>query len=195
MAHTIFLSKPVTEGGVSLERAIQRRRSIRAYKPERLDDLDRGQLLWAAQGLTDPRGYRAAPSAGGLYPLEIYWIEQSGLYHYQPVDHALDLHQAGDLRFALCKAALNQEMLLQAPATMLFAAVFSRTQAKYGKERGYRYVLIDLGHAAQNVLLQATALGLGAVPIGAFNDQSIQAALKIPVAHAPLYLIPIGHPV
>jgi SagB-type dehydrogenase family enzyme len=126
--------------------------------------------------------------------LEIYWIEQSGLYHYQPFEHALDLHQAGDHRPALCAAALDQEMILQAPATMLFTAVYSRTQAKYGKERGYRYALIDLGHAAQNVLLQATALGLGAVPIGAFDDKSVQAGLKIPASHAPLYLIPIGYP-
>jgi SagB-type dehydrogenase family enzyme len=126
--------------------------------------------------------------------LEIYWLEKDGLFLYLPGDHSLEVLGTRDLRTSLCKAALEQEMILQAPATMVFTAVFQRTQGKYGTDRGYRYVLIDLGHAAQNVLLQATALGLGAVPLGAFNDHSVQRLLDLPPAHAPLYLIPIGYP-
>lgn len=194
MSEIITLPKPILDGAMSLEQAMQTRRSVRSFQADLLSESQKSQLLWAAQGITNSRGYRSAPSAGALFPLEVYWIEHVGLYHYDPSQHALKLEKKGDLRATLCRAALDQEMILQAPSTMVIAAVYSRTQAKYGESRGARYVLIDLGHAAQNVLLQATALGLGAVTIGAFEDRDVQAVLDLPPSHAPLYLIPIGYP-
>jgi SagB-type dehydrogenase family enzyme len=152
------------------------------------------QLLWAAQGITDPSGKRTAPSAGALYPLELYVATGDGFHHYRPAEHVLRVVNESDLRPALHGAALQQSAVLDAPAVFVVTAVYSRTEAKYGAQRSPRYVHLEAGHAAQNILLQAVALGLGAVPIGAFYDDQVQAALDLPDEHAPLYLIPVGHP-
>jgi SagB-type dehydrogenase family enzyme len=158
-----------------------------------LSDDELSQLLWAAQGETDARGYRAAPSAGALYPLEIYLVTEKGLYHYEPDAHALTPLDKGDLREGVWRAGLEQESLRDAPAVFVLTAVYERTKIKYGA-RAERYVHLEAGHAAQNLLLQAVALDLGAVPIGAFDDQGVQAALSLPEDHEPLYLIPVGRP-
>jgi SagB-type dehydrogenase family enzyme len=126
--------------------------------------------------------------------LEIYIVTEAGVFHYLPHDHALDTVLEGDVRDSLHKAALNQNAILNAPMILVVTAVYERTQVKYGADRSPRYVHLEAGHAAQNVLLQAVSLGLGAVPIGAFHDEDVQAALILPEDHQPLYLIPIGHP-
>ena len=190
---SISLPPPPQRGPLSLEQAFRRRRSLREFSDQPLSLEPISALLWAAQGLTDSRGHRAAPSAGALYPLEIYAVQADGVFHYDPRSHGLKRLRADDARRALCAAALDQEMILQAPLTVVIAAVYARIEVKYGRERGPRYVHMEVGHAAQNVLLQAAALGLGAVVVGAFDDDRVAAVLGLPADHAPLYLIPIGH--
>jgi SagB-type dehydrogenase family enzyme len=177
-----------------LEEALTRRRSVREYSDQPLTTAELGQLLWAAQGTTSERGFRTAPSAGALYPLEIYLLTARGVFHYDPQHHQLRLTSQDDARASLYQAALQQEPVRAAPAVFVLAAVYARTAQKYGQERSPRYVHLEAGHAAQNLLLEATALGLGAVPIGAFHDQQVQKAVGLPADHQPLYLIPVGYP-
>jgi SagB-type dehydrogenase family enzyme len=182
---------------MSLEKALSGRRSVRSYSGRSLSLQEVSQLLWAAQGKTDRRGLRTAPSAGALYPLEVYLAvaEVSGLsagvYRYLPEEHVLsrvsDGHRSEDLR----RAALNQQAIAEAAVVVVMAAVYERTMGKYG-DRGIRYAAIEVGHAAQNLLLQAEALGLGAVPIGAFNDRSVGDIVGGRSEERPLYLIPVG---
>jgi SagB-type dehydrogenase family enzyme len=189
----VKLPAPLRQGRMSLEEAIARRRSVREFKPEVLTESELSQLLWSAQGITHPAGYRGAPSAGALYPLEVYVATPSGFYHYDGREHRLTRHSDRDLRPAICRAALDQEAIRQAPADFVITAVYARVEQKYGAARGLRYVHLEAGHAAQNLLLQAVALGLGAVPIGAFDDGALQRALALPTDHMPLYVIPVGH--
>jgi SagB-type dehydrogenase family enzyme len=191
---TLALPPAMLKSTISLEEAISARRSIREFTSQALTLEELGQLLWSAQGITDPRGFRTAPSAGALYPLELYVVLEAGVYRYKPVDHEAELIQPGDSRRPLAEAALREEAVQQAPAVFVLAAVYERTAARYGAERSIRYVDIEVGHAAQNLLLQAVALDLGAVPIGAFHDEEVQQVLGLPGDHRPLYLIPVGHP-
>ena len=191
------LPTPDLKGSLSLEQALHRRRSIRNFSPVRLTQAEISQLLWAAQGITNPEGLRTTPSAGALMPLEIYLAVgnvaglAAGLYHYHPQTHALMLVQNGDMRSQLAAASLNQAPVREAPAVLIIAAVLERTQQRYGG-RAQRYVHMEAGHAAQNVYLQTTASGLATVLIGAFDDASVQAVLGLPSDHAPLGLMPIG---
>ena len=187
------LPEPRLDGEVSLEEALARRRSVRSFADTPLTPAQIGQLAWAAQGITDPRGYRASPSAGALYPLELYVATADGLFRYLPAGHRLALHLEGDRRPAIQAAALNQEPLGEAPAVFVITAVSERTAVKYG-ERTPRYVHMEAGHAAQNLLLEAVALGLGGVPMGAFHDGRMSETLSLPENEIPLYLIPVGHP-
>ena len=139
------------------------------------------------------RGYRTAPSAGALYPLEVNVEAARGVFHYRPRGHRLERLSQRDARGALHQAALSQAAVRVAPCVFVITAEEARTRRKYGR-RAQRYVHLEAGHAAQNLLLQATALGLGGVPIGAFSDVQVQSALGCPRAHEPLYLIPVGHP-
>lgn len=187
------LPEPRRIGVTTLEETLARRRSHRAFTDARLTPGEVGQLAWAAQGVTDEAGHRTAPSAGALYPLELYVGTPEGVYRYEPDGHRLVLHVEGDPRPALQRAGLGQEAIGLAPAVFIIAAVYERTEVKYGA-RTARYVHMEAGHAAQNILLQAVALGLGAVPIGAFDDDRLAAALSLPNVEQPLYLIPVGHP-
>ena len=189
----IALPTPNTTSDVSLEQALLSRRSVREYGTRALTLEEIGQLAWAAQGITSPEGFRTAPSAGALYPLELYVVLPQGVYHYRPAAHELARVKAGDFRDDLGDAAVRQRPVYEAPAVFVIAAVYERTAVKYG-ERAERYVHLEAGHAAQNLLLQAAALDLGAVPIGAFYDERVQAALGLAGDQAPLYLIPVGPP-
>ncbi|MCK4962680.1 MAG: SagB/ThcOx family dehydrogenase, partial [Anaerolineales bacterium] len=179
---------------VSLEETLLRRRSVREFSSDTLSINEISQLLWAAQGITDPRGFRTAPSAGALYPLELYVLTQEGVFHYDVQAHALETLIEGDLRQDLYRAALNQEAILQAPLTVVITAIYARIEVRYGRARSPRYVHLEAGHAAQNILLQAVSLNLGSVLIGAFEDSRVQTVLELPSDHEPLYLIPVGHP-
>ena len=191
------LPEPVTSGEKSLEALLQQRRSVREYQEAALDLSAIGQLLWAAQGITDPQGFRTAPSAGALYPLELYVVAGNvdglspGMYHYHPDKHRLQQTEAGDLRHMLARAALAQPWVKAAAAVVVVTAVYDRTTGKYG-ERGIRYVHMEVGHAAQNLFLQAEALGLAAVVVGAFEDDAVAKVLKLSTDVKPLMLIPVA---
>lgn len=193
-ASILRLPPPEQRGKMSLEEALARRRSVREFTREALTERELSQLLWAAQGITHAEGLRTAPSAGALYPLELYVALAGGFYRYEPLPHQLIRLSDRDLRAAMSCAALGQEAITQAPAVFVIAAVYERTSGKYGAARTPRYVHMEVGHAAQNLLLEAVALGLGGVPIGAFEDEALQKALGLPVDHRPLYLVPVGHP-
>lgn len=190
---TVPLPEPRPDSEMSLEEALEARRSVRQYTSQRLTDAEISQLLWAAQGMTRGGRGRTAPSAGGLYPLEVYVVTADGVSHYDPAQHGLSKVAGEDLRGPLSRVALGQEAVRDAPAVFGITAVVARTASKYG-ERASRYVHLEAGHAAQSLLLQAVALGLGGVPIGAFDDDGVQRVLALPQGEEPVYLIPIGHP-
>jgi SagB-type dehydrogenase family enzyme len=194
----VELPEPRARGEVSIEQALRQRRSVREYAPKSVALVEVSQLLWAAQGITDAReGLRTAPSAGALYPLELFLVASEvaglpeGVYRYQPRHHRLVEVGEGDRRRALADVAFRQSFMRDSAGVLVFAAVHERTTRKYG-ERGIRYVYMEAGHAAQNVYLQATALGLGTVVVGAFDDADVQRVLGI--AESPLYLMPFGQP-
>ena len=191
-SRSIQLSEPDLGGTIPLEAALAARRSVRNFHEEPLTEAQIGQLLWAAQGITHPNRYRTAPSAGALYPLEVYAATADGLFLYNPEDHSLVQILTGDPRPRLYEAALEQAPVREAPLVIVITGVYARTIAKYGKDRAPLYVHLEAGHAAQNVLLQAVALGLGAVPIGGFYETQVKDALSLPKEQTPLYLIPVG---
>lgn len=188
------LPAPRLKGELSFEEVLAKRRSVRSFSEQPLTLEEIGQLLWSAQGITDPKGFRTAPSAGALYPLEVYVVTGEGIAHYIPDGHQITFQAADGAKERLFEAALNQSAVKEAPAVFVITAVYERTAQKYGEKRAPRYVQLEAGHAAQNILLQAVALGLGAVPIGAFYDEQVQEALNLPADYQPLYLIPVGHP-
>jgi len=188
------LPAPRTTGKMSLEQAIARRRSIRQFAAKDLTREQVGQLAWAAQGITEPsRGLRTAPSAGATYPMELYLVKRDGVFRYLPNGHRLERVSADDKRAALAQAALGQSSVQEAAVDIVVAAVYERTKRRYG-DRAERYVHIEAGHVAQNIHLQAVALGLGSVSVGAFDDAGVSSTLGLPSEQAPLYIIPVGHP-
>jgi len=192
--HFLELPAPERKGQMPLEETLAARRSIREFAQKPITDRELSQLLWAAQGVTTSDGRRTAPSAGALYPLEVWVATASGFCHYQPRQHRLTQHIQRDLRPDLCRAALMQESIVRAPVVFVIAAVYQRAAQKYGEQRAPRYVHMEVGHAAQNLLLEAVALGLGGVLIGAFYDREVERVLSLPGEQKPLYLIPVGRP-
>lgn len=193
----VALPEPSVAGSTSLEQLLAQRRSIRDYQTSAVELAEIGQLLWAAQGITHSQGLRTAPSAGALYPLELYVVTgrveglAQGVYHYDPGHHQLKKTREGDLRDALTRAALSQGWVKSAPAVIVFTADYARTARKYGK-RAKRYVHIEAGHAAQNLFLQAESLGLATVVVGAFDDDEVARVLRLPADIQPLLLMPVG---
>jgi SagB-type dehydrogenase family enzyme len=192
------LSEPIKKGDMSLEEAIANRRSIRTYSKEKIGENDISQLLWAAQGITDEvTGFTTAPSAGALYPLEIYvaisMVDgiEAGLYKYNPSNHSLILKKDGDIREDIYNVSIRQDSIKDAAAVIIYCAVFERTSYRYGG-RAFQYVYIETGHSAQNVYLQAEALNVGTVAIGAFHDDGVKKVLDLPGEEEPVYLMPIG---
>jgi SagB-type dehydrogenase family enzyme len=195
MEDAIALPSPRMDGAVSLEAAIAARRSVRSYASTDLTLEEIGQILWAAQGITGDKDHkRAAPSAGGCCPLELYVCRSDGVWHYRPLNHRLVRHLAEDVRTPLAKAAWSQMLIARAPVVFAISAEFARTVSRYGERGRERYVPMDTGHAGQNLLLQAVALGLVSVPVGAFDDGAIARVLNLPSEQEPLYLLPVGHP-
>lgn len=197
---SIKLPSPEHKGRVSVEEAIFKRRSTRRYKDEPLTLKEISQLLWAAGGKTIDGitgATRAYPSAGGIYPLEIYLIVGeveglvAGIYHYKWQDHTIALIKEGDFRRQLMRAALGQKAVADAPVSIVFTAIYSRTTRRYGKRGEIRYVPMDMGGAGQNVYLQAEVLGLGTVIFGAFDDGTIKKILGVK-DEEPLYIMPVG---
>ena len=197
---TIALPEPAGTGDVSLEETLRDRRSVRTYSAEPLTLAQVGQLLWAGQGITSPEGWRTAPSAGGLYPLSLHVVAgnvrdlPAGVYTYRPDGHAFELLREGDRRADLARASLDQSWVGEGAISIVVAADYAITEAKYG-DRAARYVQMEAGHVAQNLCLQAVALGLGLVTVGAFDDNGIRDTLGLPDNLYPLYVIPVGNPV
>ena len=186
---TVDLPVARTGDAGSLEAALSERRSIRSFSEAVIEERDLGQLLWAAQGVNRPDGGRTCPSAGATYPLEVYALTADGVFRYVPEGHRLEILSSEDVRAQLP----SQDYLHVAPLVIVITAVFARTEERYGA-RAARFVHIEAGHAAHGVLLQAVALGLGATPVGSFDDPVLNGLLGAPVDHEPLYLIPVGHP-
>ena len=195
------LMQPKMSGDVSLERTIKDRRTIRSFSSDELTQEQFSQLLWAAQGITEGRGFkRSAPSAGALYPMDVYAVVgrdsvkgyKQGVYHYEPGDHSVSLVSGGDLRNDVARASLSQMWMARAPLNLVITAEYDRVAVKYGK-RGVRYAMIEAGHIGQNIFLQAEGLGLGAGIVGAFNDEDVNRLMKIPRSHEPLLILPVGY--
>jgi len=194
---TIILPKPRLRGTIAVEQAMRRRRSTRRFpdKPVTLEHLS--QLLWAAQGVTGAYNERTAPSAGGTFPLEMYAVAgnvsglPAGVYKYKSRKHALTFVSAGDRRDELADAAIKQKCVARCAAAIVLTAVFERCTAEFG-ERGVQYVHMETGHVGQNIHLQAAALGLGVVAVGAFEDHAVATLLSLPKNEQPLYIMPFG---
>lgn len=194
----IKLPEPRYDSETSIEEALLKRRSIRTYKNESLTIAEVSQLLWASQGITDlEMGFRTAPSAGALYPLELYVVIGNvqgipkGVYKYNPYKHELVKVKDGDVRVELAVASLGQTWVRDGAIVIVFSAIYERTTEKYG-DRGIRYVHMEVGHAAQNVYLQAVSLNLGTVVVGAFRDDSVREILNMSDKEHPLYIMPVG---
>ncbi len=198
----VKLPSPISHGRLSVEEAISKRRSVRRFRAQPLTLEHLSQLLWSAQGITGTGGKRAAPSAGATYPLELFAVVGAhavptltgGIYHYNVDSHSLSLHKKGDFRPELAGAALGQNCVASCPVDIIICALYTRTTYRYGK-RGEIYVQIEAGHASQNISLQAVALGLAALMVGAFDDKEIRKVLKVEEQIKPLYIIPVGTPV
>lgn len=197
-----MLPNPKTKGEMSLEEAIKGRRSERSFKDIALAKEQLSQLLWSAQGITDPgpgrRFFRTAPSAGAQYPLDVYvmvgMVEElsAGVYHYDPHEHSMKLFVEGDIREPLARACVAQMFIADAPISIVITAEYGRITGRYG-DRGVRYAHMEVGHVGQNIHLQAEAFGLGTVVIGAFMDDEVAGVLHLPDKHRPLYVMPIGY--
>lgn len=191
------LPEPKLDSACSLEKALYTRRSVRAYAPDPLSLADVSQLLWAAQGVTDPCGTRTAPSAGATYPLEVFLMAgnvtdlAAGIYKYDPASHSMTLYDSGDSRAKLAQAAGGQAWVLEAPISLIFISSAGATMQRY-QEMGERYVNMEAGHAAQNVYLQATALGLGTVSVGAFDGVAVGRMLWLLPHVETLLIMPVG---
>jgi len=198
----VYLPSPGQKGGMSLAEAIARRRSIRRFAPQPVSQTQLSQILWAAQGTSDTLWkYRAVPSAGATYPLEIFVVCGTnciegiggGIYHYNADSHSLTRRHKEDMRLELARAALDQEFIYEAPVDIVICAVYERTLSRYGA-RGERYVHMEVGHAGQNIYLQDTSLGLATVAIGAFYDKQVRNVLQLEEQYKPLYIMPVGKP-
>ena len=196
----VALPAPRLKGEMSLEEAISKRRSRREFKGSPLTLEQVSQILWVAQGITNREGLRAAPSAGALCPLDLYLavggqaVEglAEGVHRYDPEGHSLECILEGDVRLTLARLAV-QTFIAEAPLALVITAEYERISQRYG-DRAPRYVHMEAGHSAQNVYLQAEALGLGTVVAGSFQDEEVAQALGLPAGHRPLYIMPVGYP-
>ncbi len=199
----INLPKPKLTGTVSVETALFLRRSIREYEKDSITLQDVSQMLWAAYGVTDSTTYyginlRTAPSAGACFPLEIYLAAgkvkglKSGFYKYNPITNTLKLLIDGDIRPQLSKAAYKQSFIKEAPASIVWTAIFEKTTKKYKSRGRERYVCMDLGHSGENVYLQAESLNFGTCAVAAFDDNEIIKLFDLPKEEEPLYIMPFG---
>ncbi|MBL7073533.1 MAG: SagB/ThcOx family dehydrogenase [Candidatus Omnitrophica bacterium] len=198
----VKLFQPRYEGSVSVEEAIMERRSVRDFARAPLTMKEISQILWASggatlDGITGPT--RAYPSAGAIYPLEIYLIAgdvtglEPGIYRYDWKSHSLVLHKEGDFRDILARAASNQRMIQEAPATIVVASSYKKVERRYGERGALRYVSMDAGHLGQNVHLQTQSIGLGTVMVGAFTDDKVAEIIDLK-DEVPIYMMPVGKP-
>jgi len=196
---SIALPAPRIEGKVSVEKALHDRRSLRTPAADALSLADVGQLCWAAQGTTDDKGHRTAPSAMGTYPLELYVLAGNvtglapGLYRYGTAKHELLPLRTGDRRAELVEKAIGQAWIAKAPAVFVLTGVAARVVAKVKDEnRAAGFVAQESGLAAQAFFLQATALGLGSTFVGGYKPEPTREVLGLPAGEEPLAVLPVG---
>ncbi|OGC03835.1 hypothetical protein A2276_08290 [candidate division WOR-1 bacterium RIFOXYA12_FULL_43_27] len=190
----IKLPEPQVTGKMSVEEALSKRRSCRSYYPNELSPEQVSQLLWAGQGITEKVwGWRTAPSAGAIYPITLFLVNKDGAYEYFPRWNKLKLVAKDDKRPGLTRCSLGQSFIGEAPVSIVVAAEFDKNKKSYGGVQGTRYTLLEAGHVAQNIHLQATALGLASIPVGTFWDSVAQSCLNLPKNLIPVYIIPIGY--
>lgn len=202
---TVRLPRPRTaEGDQRVGTAIADRRSRREYSDDPLTAAELGQLLWAAQGVTGRNfareDFRAAPSAGATYPLEVFVVVgeegvegvEPGVYHYEVGAHELTVVERGDFQSELAAIAINQGFVAEAALDVVVTGVDERTTGRYGRRGRVRYVPMEAGHVGQNLYLQAESLGLATVAVGAFRDAQLRALLDVGDAQRPLYVFPVG---
>jgi len=203
-ADNIALPSPSHKGKISVEEALKNRRTHRSFSSKALSLDQLSQVLWAAYGVTAKKhGYalKTAPSAGALYPMDIYalvgkqGVEKlpEGVYHYKPENHTLEVVQKKDQRHATARASLGQTWMAEAPIMLVITGEYARCTVKYGR-RGVSYTYIEAGCVGQNIFLQAEALGLKAGIVGAFNNKRVIEVLGIPAAHDPILIMPVGYP-
>jgi SagB-type dehydrogenase family enzyme len=199
-AEVIKLPPPARKGGMGLAEALEARRTVRHFAARPLDLPQVSQLLWGADGISDPRGLRTSPSAGATYPLDLYLVVgergvmnlPAGVYHYLVAEQALTSLTPGDLRAPVARASLHQTWMTEAPVMVVITGEYRRCMARYG-QRGIRYTHMEAGNVSQNLFLTAEALGLGAGIVGAFEDKALAQVLKLPPAHEPLLVMPVGY--
>ncbi len=199
-AELVKLPAPAWTSPAPLGEALKARRTVRRFASKGLDRQQVALLLWAADGVTDSREHRTAPSAGATYPLELYLVAgergvaelPAGVYRYRVAEHALEPVAAGDLRAAVARASLSQTWMTEAPVMVVIAAEYRRCTQRYG-ERGRMYTHMEAGNVSQNLFLAAETLGLGAGIVGAFEDRGLAQALHLPPAHEPLLVMPVGY--
>jgi SagB-type dehydrogenase family enzyme len=189
-AQEVALPKPVLTGGIPLNEALATRRSVRLFTAEKVTLAEIGQLLWSAQGVTSANGQRTAPSAHAQYYLHVYVAQADGFYEYLPAKHALVLLTAKDLRGVLS----TQETVKKAPVVFLVAGEYERAAKNTDHATAERLVNLEAGHATQNILLAASGLKLGAVPVGGIVPADTAKAAGLPAGITPIYLVPVGHP-
>jgi SagB-type dehydrogenase family enzyme len=193
MEGRIELPSPSYRGTRTLEEVLVKRRSNRSFLDRPVELAAIGQLLWAGQGIRDRSGGRTAPSAGGRYPLDLYVVNAEGVGLYLSEDHAIEGVGAEDLREALYSAALFQDSIKQAPLGIVITTEYDRAEHQYGEERARRFALMEAGHVAQNILLQAYAMGLAGVAFGAFKDDQVTDVMQLPPEREPLYILALGY--
>lgn len=199
---TIKLAEPVDDKSIYFKDLINKRHTVRDYRDTAVKIEDLSYILWAAYGFKKDGG-RTVPSAGALYPLNIYVacgnlevkkseIAKRGLYAYEPYKHELVLIKDKDVRTSIARAALSQMWMAQAPCMIVITCEYSRITFKY-RERGIRYAHMEVGNVSQNICLAAFNRGLGCGIVGAFYDSDVKAVLGIKDTHEPLLLIPVGY--
>lgn len=200
-APRIILPPPDDRPGMTLEEAIQKRRSVRTYAGGSLALAELSRLLFFTGGINAERfgvKLRAAPSAGALYPIETYLAVhrvmdlRPGVYHYNVADHALALLRDADVRGDVVRQGLMQDFLGACNVVIYFTVILQRLRWRY-QERSYRYALLEAGHLAQNLYLAATSLGMGVCAVGAFLDDEVNAMLGVDGEHeAAVYMLSVG---
>jgi SagB-type dehydrogenase family enzyme len=186
----VALPAPNVSGGMPLTQSLATRRTVRTFSPTPLTKAELSQILWAAQGITGPEERRTAPSAGNQHYVRVYVASAEGFFQYLSNGHQLQKISGEDLRSKLS----SQPAFSQAPVVLLLAGDYERAAVRYPGEKAPRFIAIEAGHIAQNVLLQVTALGLAAVPVGGFEPKDVQKAASLPTQQMPVYMIPFGHP-
>ncbi|MBN2313293.1 MAG: DJ-1/PfpI family protein [Sedimentisphaerales bacterium] len=190
----IQLTEPDTEGAITLQQALAKRRSVTQFTNEALKPSDISQLAWAGQGITETqKGLRTAPSLGEIYPIDLIFVTQEGTFTYDPTEHRLEQLSDQDIRISLASATSMPESVAGAPCSIILAGSTRKMSERF-PDKARTYIYLEAGHIAQNIELQATALDLGSVAVAVFNTANVRKTCKLPRNEDPLYIVCVGHP-